>query len=387
VAEPEPFQIAIPEDALNDFNRRLAMARLPPSQSVADREPGDPAGQDDHVIERVAGLVAYWRDGYNWRAQERRMNAVPQYRATVDGVGLHFVHVPGAGPDPMPLLLCNGWPSSIVEYLGVLSRLTDPATHGGDPADSFTVVAPALPGYGFSDRCLDRRPTRVWIADLFHRLMVELGYPRYVAHGDDIGGGVINRLGLRHPPGLLAVQTANPISPYLGPTDRLTPAEQSFVDASDRWHRDLGAYDHVQATRPRTLSVALNDSPVGLAAWILEKWLTWSDPATRDRLSPDDLLTNVMIYWLTETIGSSIRLYVPATAAGLGPGQAVTAPTSVLIPHEPYLPVPPESWLRRAYPAMERFVVVNGGGHFLAAEDPDRFVAEVREAFRPHRGR
>jgi pimeloyl-ACP methyl ester carboxylesterase len=227
-------------------------------------------------------------------------------------------------------------------YLAVLSRLTDPAAHGGDPADSFTVVAPALPGYGFSDRCLDRRPNRLWIADLFHRLMVQLGYPRYVAHGDDIGGGVINRLGLRNPPELLALQTANPISPYLGPTDTLTPAEQSFVDASDRWDRDIGAYDHVQATRPRTLSFALNDSPAGLAAWILEKWLTWSDPATRDRLSPDDLLTNVMIYWLTQTIGSSMRLYTPATAAGLGPGGAITTATSVLIPHEPHLPVPPE---------------------------------------------
>ena len=155
------------------------------------------------------------------------------------------------------------------------------------------------------------------------------------------------------------------------------------MNASERWDHDLGAYDHVQATRPRTLSLALNDSPAGLAAWILEKWLTWSDPATRDRLSPDELLTNVMIYWLTQTIGSSMRFYVPATAPPLGPGEAITAPASVLIPHEPHLPVPPESWLRRAYPAMERYVVLEHGGHFLASEDPHRFAAEIRQDLPP----
>jgi pimeloyl-ACP methyl ester carboxylesterase len=347
----------------------------------------NPGGEEEATIERIVQLLAYWRDGYDWRAQERRLNAVPQFRAKVDGVGLHFLHVLGTGPDPLPLLLCNGWPSSAVEYLGVLPRLTDPAAYGGDPRDSFTVVVPAMPGYGFSDRCPGRLPNRFWIADLFHRLMVgQLGYRHYVAHGDDIGGGVISRLGLRSPAGLLALQTANPISPYVGHADALTLAEQSFVDASAPWERDVCAYDHVQATRPRTLTFGLNDSPVGLAAWILEKWLSWSDPATRDRLSPDELLTNVMVYWLTETIGSSMRFYVPATAPPLGPGEAITMPTSVLIPHEPHLPVPPESWLRRPYPSMERFVVLDRGGHFLASEEPDRFVAEIREAFRPYRG-
>jgi pimeloyl-ACP methyl ester carboxylesterase len=383
-----PFQIAVLDEVLDDLARRLAAARLPPPQSVADREPGDPAGEEEATIERIVQLLAYWRDGYDWRAQERRLNALPQFRAKVDGVGLYFLQVPGTGPDPLPLLLCNGWPSSVVEYLGVLPGLTDPAEYGGDPRDSFTVVAPAMPGYGFSDRCLGRLPNRFWIADLFHRLMAEqLGYRHYVAHGDDIGGGVISRLGIRSPAALLALQTANPISPYVGHADALTSAEQSFVDASARWERDVCAYDHVQATRPRTLTFGLNDSPVGLAAWILEKWLSWSDPATRDRLEPDELLTNVMVYWVTETIGSSMRFYVPATAPPLGPGEAIRMPTSVLIPHEPHLPVPPESWLRRAYPSMERFVVLDRGGHFLASEEPDRFVAEIREAFRPYRGR
>ncbi|MGH3272703.1 MAG: hypothetical protein ACRDNZ_00030 [Streptosporangiaceae bacterium] len=229
---------------------------------------------------------------------------------------------------------------------------------------------------------------RRWIADLFHRLMTEqLGYTCYVAHGDDIGGKVVSWLGVRNPAELLAVQTASPMSPYLGPDTTLTAAEQSFLAAAKRWDRDIGAYDHVQATRPRTLSYALNDSPAGLAAWILEKWMTWSDPATRDRLSPDELLSNVMIYWLTEAIGSSMRFYVPATAPPLGQGETITAPASVLIPHEPHLPAPPESWLRRAYPGMERFVVLDRRGHLLASEDPHRFVAEIRAAFRPYRRR
>ena len=212
-----PFQVAVPDEVLDDLARRLAAARLAPQQTVADREPGDPAGEEEATIERIVQLLAYWRDGYDWRAQERRLNAVPQFRAKVDGVGLHFLYMPGTGPDPLPLLLCNGWPSSVVEYLGVLPGLTDPAAYGGDPRDSFTVVAPTMPGYGFSN---------------------------------------------------------------VGHADALTPAEQSFVDASARWERDVCAYDHVQATRPRTLTFGLNDSPAGLAAWILEKWLSLSDPAT-----------------------------------------------------------------------------------------------------------
>jgi pimeloyl-ACP methyl ester carboxylesterase len=386
VTAPSPFRVAVPDEVLDDLAARLARTRRPPGQSVTDSDPGEQPDEADETLDRIAQLVEYWRDSYDWRAQERRINAVPQYRTTVDGVGLHFLHVPGTGPDPLPLLLTNGWPSSLVEYLGVLDRLTDPAAFGGDPADSFTVVAPALPGYGFSDRVLDRRPTRWWIAGLFDSLMTQqLGYRQYVAHGDDIGAGVVNRLGLRHPPGLLALQTANPVSPAVDAAHPPTAAEQAYVDAARRWDEDHGAYSQVQATRPRTLALALNDSPAGLAGWILEKWLTWTDPATRDRISDDDLISTVMLYWVTETIGSSIRLYGPATAAPLRPGEQITVPTSVLLPHEPNLPVPPESWLRRAYPRTYRISVLEEGGHFLAAEAPERFVSELQAAFRPYR--
>ena len=382
----EGFRIAVPDETLADLNDRLRRTRRPPEQTGPDGPPGSRPHEDDATMRRIAELIERWRDGYDWRALEARINAVPQYRITVDGVGLHVLRVPGVGPDPLPLLLLNGWPSSVVEYLEVLLPLADPAAFGGDPADSFTVVVPAMPGYGFSDRGLDRQPTRMSIARLFHSLMTEqLGHAHYVAHGDDIGGGVVNRLGLLAPPHLLALQTTNPIRPYLGDDANLSPAEQAYAAGIRRWDDDHGAYAHVQATRPRTLAAALHDSPAGLATWILEKWLTWSDPATRHRLGDDVLLGNVTLYWVTESIGSANRLYTPATAEPLAPGQRVTVPTSVLMPHEPDLPTPPQEWLRRAYADLRRYEKLSAGGHFLAAEAPDRFVAEVREAFRPYR--
>jgi len=367
---PDPFRIDVPEAVLDDLAARLKHAR-PPSPPLLD------GGEGAETIKRVEELVAYWRDGYDWRAQERRLNALPQRRALVDGVAIHFVHLPGNGPDPLPLLLANGWPSSFVEYAGVLGPLTDPAAYGGDPADAFSVVVPAMPGYGFSDQCPERRLDRVMIAGLFDRLMVEeLGYGEYVAHGDDIGGGVVNRLGMRHAGTVRAIQTAN----WLKPPHDL--ADDAYQAAARRWDHDRGAYAHVQATRPQTLAYALNDSPLGLAAWILEKFLTWSDPDTRGGLSADALITNVMIYWVTRTIGSSMRLY---TVDSVPPGETVSVPASVVITREPEIPVPPESWLRRAYPGLTRIARLDEGGHFLALEAPERFVAEVREAFRAFR--
>ncbi|MGI5227246.1 epoxide hydrolase family protein [Actinoallomurus sp. CA-142502] len=369
----EPFHIAVADEVLEDLAARLERTR-PPSPQVLD------GGESPETVERIEDLVAYWRSGYDWRAQEARLNAVPHFRAAVGDARIHFVHVPGSGPDPLPLLLTNGWPSSFVEYLGVLDRLTDPAAYGGDPADAFSVVVPALPGYGFSDP-YPGRLDRAVIAGLFDRLMVDgLGYASYVAHGDDIGGGVVNRLGMYHAATVRAIQTTNWIRPA-DPTPR-TPEEVAYVEAGRRWERTRGAYAHVQATRPQILAYGLNDSPSGLAAWVLEKWLTWSDPATRGRLADDDLLTNVMTYWVTGSIGSSSRLYA---VDAVPPPEAVSVPSSVLLTREPELPIPPEPWLRRAYPRMARLATTDEGGHFLALESPEQFVRHVREAFRPYR--
>jgi pimeloyl-ACP methyl ester carboxylesterase len=373
------FRIEATEADLADLAQRLAHGRTV-SPAIVD------GGESPATIARIDELLANWRDGYDWTGAQARLNQIPQYRAEVDGVGLHLVLVPGVGPQPLPLLLTNGWPSSFVEYEDVIEALTDPAAHGGAATDAFTVVIPALPGYGFSDRCLDRPLDRPRIAEWFNRLMVEeLGFDRYVAHGDDIGGGVVSQLG-RHDAGhVMAIQTANWMAPYTGAgTPPLTAAEQAYRAAEQAWRDTEGAYSHIQATRPQTLAYGLTDSPIGLGAWILEKFLTWSDPATRERLSADHLLTNVMIYWLTATIGSSVRLYATDRARP-GPADVVTVPTSVVVPHEPKLAVPPQSWLRRAYPQLTRVVTVERGGHFLAAEAPNDFVELIRSAFRPYR--
>jgi pimeloyl-ACP methyl ester carboxylesterase len=265
-----------------------------------------------------------------------------------------------------------------VEYLDVLPLLT------GHPTESFTVVMPALPGYGLSDRALDRDLDRERIATLFNTLMVEhLGHERYVAHGDDIGGGVVNRLGIHHAGPVMAIQTANWLDAYLPEGATLTAQEQRYLQDSAEWERTEGAYAHVQRTRPHTLAYALTDSPAALAAWILEKWLTWTDPATRARVDADTLLTNVMLYWLTDTGPSSTRLY--ALSSTPGPDDIIRVPASVLVPNEPRLPIPPESWLRRAYPHLTRVAHAAQGGHFLAAENPELFAAELRNAFRPFR--
>jgi pimeloyl-ACP methyl ester carboxylesterase len=364
-----------PEERLDDLRRRLATARLP---AAAIRG----GGETPETVARLDELIAYWRDGYDWSAQADRIAALPHRFVTVDGVRLHAIVAEGktgTGAGPRPLLLVNGWPSSFVEYLDVLGPLTDPAAHGGDPADAFTVVIPALPGYGLSDRALHLDLDREAIARLFDRLMVHhLGFDSYVAHGDDIGGGVVNRLGIHHADTVTAIQTANWLDAHVPPGAALTGAEERYLAASREWDRTEGAYAHVQQTRPHTLAFALTDSPVGLAAWILEKWLTWSDPASTP--SADLMLTNVMLYWLTDTIASSTRLY--ALSSPPGPRDVIQVPASVLVPNEPRLPVPPEEWLRRAYPQLTRVAHVGTGGHFLAAEQPSLFVNEIRNAFR-----
>ena len=373
-----PFRIAVPDPTLEDLSARLARARwsLPP---VLD------GGEDAEVARILPQLVERWRTAYDWRAHERRLNEFPQFRAEIAGITTHFVHVPGTGPRPLPLLLTNGWPSSFVEYLDIVGPLTDPASHGGEAADAFSLVIPALPGYGFADRCLERPLQRTSIAGMFASLMTDvLGYRRFVVHGDDIGGGVANRLGMLGNDAVLAIQSANWIDPHVNGDASLTTEERAYLEGQQLWGEHDGAYSHVQATRPQTLAAGLNDSPLGLAAWIVEKFLTWSDPATRERLDHDTLITNVMIYWVTETIASSVRLYALPRGT-LGPGDAVRAPAAVIVPNEPRLSRPPDSWLRRGYADLRRVVRIERGGHFLALESPARLVDEIRTTFRPFR--
>ena len=372
-----PFTVDVPADVLTDLRYRIDKTRsLHPA--VLD------GGENAWVASRIDQCLAYWRTGFDWGVQQARLNAFPQFRAIVDGIGVHFVHVRGAGPDPLPLLLTNGWPSSFVEYLGLIGPLTDPARYGADPRDCFDVVIPALPGYGFTDHCRDRNLTRLTPAALFDQLMTEvLGYDRYVVHGDDIGGGVANRLGMMKPDGLRAIQTANWVTPDLDPRDpSVSEAERDYAEAESEWDERHGAYAHVQRTRPHTLAVGLNDSPAGLATWIVEKFLTWSDPATRHSLTDDLLLTNATVYWVTQTIESSVRLYaLPPVVPS-----KIVVPSYVVVANEPDLPQPPRSLLERLYDDLRGVDYVEQGGHFLAVEAPDALVGLIRRNLSPHRG-
>jgi pimeloyl-ACP methyl ester carboxylesterase len=272
--------------------------------------------------------------------------------------------------------------------LKLVPRLTDPGSHGGDPGDAFHVVVPSLPGYGFSDAPADGRLSGVVIADLWTRLMQALGYDRFGAHGGDIGAGVTTRLGLHHPDRMLGIHLTAVTSPYLGPEAApLTPDEETNAREAERWSEEEGGYSHLQRTRPQTAAYGLQDSPVGLAAWIVEKWRAWSDCGgdLEKRFTKDELLTNLTLYWATGTIGSSMRLYAQARrhARPLGPDDRVTVPTGVAIfPRD--LERPPRSWAERTY-AIRRWTEMPRGGHFPALEEPELLANELRAFFRPLR--
>ncbi len=394
----QPFRVDVADDILVDLADRLDRTRWP--------DQPDGTGWDDGTdLAYLRRLVEHWRHRYDWRAAEARLNAFDQYRAEVDGIGIHFLYQRGRGPDPVPLVVTHGWPSTYAEMLEIVPLLTDPGAHGGDPADSFDVVVPSLPGYGFSDR---PEPGVVWrLPELWVRLMVDvLGYPRFAAHGVDIGAFLTNRLGLEHPDRLLGIHVTQLAEPSVEPGS-LTDEERRFVADRTRGWADGAGYSHLQGTRPQTLSYGLTDSPVGLAAWIVEKWRSWSDcggDLTR-RFSADQLLTTVMIYWVTGTIGSSIRLYkewglnacplpgalpVPDGPPGadsappLPPGRRIETPTGVALFLLPGQVGPPRSWIERAY-NLHRLTRPPRGGHFPALEEPELLVDDIRSFFRPLR--
>jgi len=302
----EPFKIHVPDEVLSDLHERLARTRFP------SEIPG--SGWDYGTnLAYLKQLVEYWRDRYDWRKHEAELNRFAHFRANIDGLNLHFIQEPGRGPNPMPLLLSHGWPGSVYEFMQIIPMLTDPAAHGAGGAQSFTVIAPSLPGYGFSDHTRMRAVNIQAIAEIFHKLMTEvLGYHRYAAQGGDWGAGITSRLGEVHGDSLYGIHLN---SVFVGGRGReeseLSEEEKIFLADMDRFRREESGYQWIQGTKPQTLAYALNDSPAGLAAWIVEKFRTWSDCAgdVERRFSKDQLLTNVTIYWVTESINSSTRLY------------------------------------------------------------------------------
>ncbi|MBV9566648.1 MAG: epoxide hydrolase [Hyphomicrobiales bacterium] len=380
----ERFSISVSDEVLADLSRRLDATRWPDEIENAGWEGGT-------NLAYMKSLTDYWRNGYDWRREESALNSLPQYRITLDGLGIHFVHQRAKGPKPLPIVITHGWPGSFVEMVKLLALLSDPAAHGASAEDAFDVVVPSLPGYGFSDRPRERgmHPNR--IAALWARLMAELGYHRFGAQGGDWGSAVSSALGLDHPEKIIGVHLNYIIGRFLLGGTLNQPQEDAvakqYLSQLREWWDGEGGYNHQQATKPQTLSYGLNDSPVGLAAWIIEKFQTWSDCGGElERvLTRDELLTNIMIYWVTQTIRSSTQLYYESRERPLRLSREnrVKPPVAVaLFPRE--IPLPPRSLAERGY-NIARWTVMPKGGHFAAMEQPELLARDIREFFRPLR--
>lgn len=376
----QPFTIQIPDAVLEDLQRRLAATRWP------GEIPGS-AWDYGSNLAYVQELTEYWRTRFDWRAQEKMLNTFRHYKTSVDGLGLHFIHEKGKGPRPMPLVVTHGWPGSFFEMYKIIPRLTDPASYGGDPADAFDVVVPSMPGYGFSDPPQQRGMHVLKISDLWVKLMDGLGYQRFGAQGGDWGASVTNYLGLAYPQQLIGIHTTSLTrpTPYLGAgSSPLTDAEQAFMAQREAWLQAEGGYSHIQGTKPQTLAYGLNDSPAGLAGWLVEKYRTWSDchGEVESRFTKDELLTTISLYWVTQTINSSTRLYYETLRHpwNMQQGERVTVPTGMAVfPGE--ISRPPREWGERSF-NIQRWTEMPSGGHFAALEEPDALVAEVRAFFR-----
>ncbi len=378
-AKVQRFRIEVPQETLDDLRGRLARTRWIDEVEGAGWDYGTNLGY-------LRDLTGHWREGFDWREQEAGLNEFAQFRAEIDGFGLHFVHERGRGPDPTPILLLHGWPDSFYRFHKLIPMLTDPERFGGDPADSFDVVVPSLPGYGFSDRPTERGMTAERVADLMHGLMTDaLGYERFGAHGGDVGSGLTETLARKHAGSLAGIHLTD--VPYthmftMAPDD-LSEAEQEYLTAGQRWLMQEGAYAMEQSTKPQTLAYGLNDSPAGLAAWIVEKFRAWSDcdGDVEKSFSRDELLTNITIYWATQTIKSSFLTYFEGGGdSSEDAGSRVEVPTGVAIFPKDIVPAPRDYGER--FFNVQRWTEMPRGGHFAAMEEPELLAEDLRAFFR-----
>ena len=377
---PEPYTIHVEDAVLDDLRARIRNTRWP------DQVPGIGWAQGTE-LDYLRGLLDYWADGFDWRARERELNAYRHHRVELDGIRVHFVHAPARAGDGVPLILTHGWPSTFVELLGLVPLLTDPAAHGID-GPAFDLVLPSLPGYGFSERPARTGVNYRYVAGLWHRLMRSLGYERYGAGGGDFGAGVATLMALDEPDRVIGVHLSNlELPPYTGPGSRpLSDAERAFLDDNARWASVERGYSAIQSTKPQTLGYGLTDSPAGLAAWILEKWRTWTDSGgdLDRRFGRDFLLTMVTIYWATRSITPSMRDYADNRWHGvtLGPDDVVGVPTAVAVFDHEFAPegTPPREWAQRLY-RLTRWTLMPRGGHFAPAEEPELLARDIAAFF------
>jgi pimeloyl-ACP methyl ester carboxylesterase len=381
---PEPFAPRAGPAAIEDLRTRLRATRWPDAPEDAGWSMGTDLGY-------LRELVAYWADGFDWPAQEAVLARLPRFRVTLGGLGIHYVHARAAGTagsrDPvLPLILSHGWPDSFWRYAKVIPLLTDPGTHGADPADAFDVVVPDMPGYGYSDRPGEPLDA-IAVAGLWAELMSVLGYRRFGAAGGDVGSHVSRYLGLDHPGRVAAVHRTDAGLPrFAGDPADLTPEEQAWLEGAMAWGRTEGAYAAMHSTKPQTAAFGLTDSPAGLAAWIVEKLRAWSDcdGDVERSFTRDEILTNVTLYWLTGTIGSSMRMYRANAAIPLAQhARRVEVPSGFsLFPGDVVLP--PRAWLGRTANVV-RVTEPARGGHFAPFEEPELYAEELRAFFRPYR--
>lgn len=331
----------------------------------------------------LRGLARYWLEQFDWRATETRLNAVPQFQAHTDSGTIHFVHIKSRGVNPVPIILTHGWPSTFAELLRLGAMLADPSAPSKTAPLTFDVVIPSLPGYGFSSAPTSLGMNVFAIADRWSALMAQLGYRQFIAHGGDIGAGVATALGLRHSDSLLGIHLnyiPGSYAPHLSAPAGLSTEENEFFALRSQWMEEEGGYSHVQATKPDVLGAALNDSPLGLAAWLVDKFRSWSDCSgdIEARFTHDELLSTVCIYWFTRSITSAMRLYWENRARPLKFAEAEHVNVPVGVAHFPReIPVPPRSYVERGY-KVTRWTEMPRGGHFAALEEPELLAADIR---------
>ena len=382
-----PFTVDVPQPTLDDLHSRLERTRW-----TDDIDDGWSFGASH---EELAALVEYWTRSFDWRRQEAAMNRVPQFRADVDGVGIHFLHARGSGDRPLPIVLTHGYPDSFLRFAKLIPLLAHPEAYGGDSADAFDVVVPSLPGFGFSDK--PSKPGAIFrVGGLWHELMTRiLGYRRFAAHGGDWGSTVTEQLARSHASSLVGIHLTDvPFWHLFHRPTKVSRDERQYLDATTRWQQTDGAYALIQGTRPYTLARGLNDSPAGLAAWIVDKFHAWSDchGDVETKFSKDELLTNVTLYWATGTIGSSFLPYAdfvksgPLTWTVEGVKQLVgsTRVPAAFAMFPKDISHPPREWAERFF-NVQRWTPMPAGGHFAALEEPALLAEDIRAFFRPLR--
>ncbi|HUE58802.1 MAG TPA: epoxide hydrolase [Acidimicrobiales bacterium] len=392
-AEIRTFSVSVPDQDIDEMRRRIAATRWPSEELVADRSQGV-------QLAMIQELARYWTNDYDWRRCEARLNALPQFKTQIDGVDIHFIHVESAHKDALPLIMTHGWPGSIVELLETIGPLTDPTAHGGRAEDAFHLVLPSIPGYGFSDEPTELGWGPIRIGRAWDELMRRLGYARYVAQGGDVGSQVTDAMGRLGLDGLIGIHT-NLLTPALGDAQGLSGSppsreEQAALDALAAFSATGAGYFIEQATRPETIGYALLDSPIAMAAWMVDHDTdayykisrAFLDKEPSGNLTREHIVDNITLYWLTGTGASAARSYWEegqenARAAGQAPAPVSIPVGFTTFPGEIWRT--PRSWVEKAYPNVIYFNEVDKGGHFAAWEEPELFATEVRAAFRPVR--